>query len=645
MVTERVQSNRHDGRNRLFSHLFRNGFSRRPVPVLLALLALVAVATVPLASGEAGATGASASVPVDPGHLLHVQANISELPVPPTVPTDGVCTDPSGCVSGVWGALGSPGFFWNSSYVLLGVTYAGAPSTGAASAFSGPQVLLVRTNGTTFADGNAWKCITCGADVAAGVVASDFTYPPPHALPGDRKVLVGNGILECTSPSGYPYVVSDPRCTPGNTHIYPIYWGDTPLGGTSASSPFGNGREWRLSPDGVHLAWDSLIVSGTSLSEDEFEGTLQFDPANQRYDLTHVYFLPQASPWVVEPGNKLKFEPRTMIGELRGWTSDGRSILGIQSYESDSIDAWATSLTTGKSEPLTDHAEYTDPMFMSPNGKWLIAEEVAGSGRLDFISGMEGIPTLTDQLPTTGYVSGIRNDLNRRFFLPWLVSPGRDKSEQINAGGDPNWNAAADPVWLANSTAVVWVENLACGANPAPHQCSDSTEPGGRNSRVMIARFPGLRPSKPHAPAPISNTAPARWAIAYTPGQTLPSTLPIPEGTYTVGGHVQGHASVVITDNSSGTAVQRIQATYDNFSQDRRHVINGTESVQNDSTPGDVTWNENLTLSGQETGTKVTSPGGFTLGTSVLISNNFQATGTMTTTIDGQTYTQPANGS
>ena len=35
-----------------------------------------------------------------------------------------------------------------------------------------------------------------------------------------------------------------------------------------------------------------------------------------------------------------------MIGELRGWTSDGQSVLGIQSYESDSVDAWATSLAT-----------------------------------------------------------------------------------------------------------------------------------------------------------------------------------------------------------------------------------------------------------------------------------------------------------
>jgi hypothetical protein len=56
-----------------------------------------------------------------------------------------------------------------------------------------------------------------------------------------------------------------------------------------------------------------------------------------------------------------------------------------------------------------------------------------------------------------------------------------------------------------------------------------------------------------------------------------------------------------------------------------------------------ITWNENLTFSGQHAGTKLTSPNGFTLSPAVQ-PNLFLAVGTMTTTIDGQTYTQSANG-
>jgi hypothetical protein len=625
---------------------------RRRIGVLV-LLASVVMATIAFQAQAAGASaarsastnGSHASARAG-GNSLHVPATIQELPVPPTAPATG-CTNATGCVSGAWGALGSPGFFWNPHYVLLGVTYAGAPAApDPASIYSGPQVLLEKTDGTTFPNGDAWKCLTCGVPASneQGVITSDFTYPPPHALPGDKKVLVGNGILQCGN-GRVNYAVTDPRCTAADTQIYPIYWDGTPLGAPpSATSPLGNGREWRLSPDGVHLAWDSLfVINRISFGENEFEGTLQFDPADQRYNLTDVYFLPQATAWVVKGDGRLQFNPTAMIGELRGWSSDGKSILGIQSYESDSIDAWATSLATGRSVPLTNHAEYTDPMFMSPNGRWMINEEVAGSGRLDFISAMQGIPPITDLL-TTAYVSGIRNNQNRRFFLPWLVSPATGQSEQINAGGDPNWNAAADPVWLADSNGVVWAENLACGANPTPHQCAASSEPGGRNSRVMIARFPTLPPSKALVPAPISNTAPAKWAVPYT-GQTLAPSVPfLPAGTYTIKGHARGFATVVVTDNSAGTGIQSIQATYYDYSQDGRHVINGTESVQNDSTPGNVTWNEGLTLSGRQQGTKVTSPGGFTLGLATEFENIFLATGTMTTTIDGQTYTQPATG-
>jgi hypothetical protein len=616
---------------------------------VISVLAVLCVAAMQSSAASASPARARA-VSVDPEHRLTVPVHLAELPVPPTAPADtaGSCTTAvnphgTGCVSGAWGALGSPGFFWDSHYVLLGVTFAGAPTTGPASVYSGPQVLLVRTDGEKFANGDAWKCLTCGvpADNEQGIVTSDFTYPPAHALPGDRRVLVGNGILQCGTDT-ISYVVSDPRCTPANTRILPIYWGSSPLG---SGGQISNGREWRLSPDGVHLGWSQLVLSPTTFNEYAFVGRLTRSSDKTRYDLTNVSLLPNAAPYVVKPGNKLSFQPHQMIGEFRGWTSDGKSILGIQSAESANIDAWSTSLATGKSKKLTDHAEYTDPMFMSPNGKWLLAEQVLGSGRLDFISGMSGIPALTDQLPTTGYISGIRNNLNRRFFLPWLVSlTGKQtKSERVNAFGDPNWNAAADPVWLADSTAVVWAENFACGANPTPHQCADSTEPGHRNSRVMTARFP-LKPSKAVAPKPTSDNVP--WGIPYTQGQAFPATTPyLPAGTYTLAGKVRGIATVVVTANA--TQDTSIGVTYANFVDRPGYTINGTESVQlTGGSPftATVTWHEDLTLSGRHTGTKVTSPDGFTLGPSVLLQNNFQPTGTMTTTIDGQVYTQPANG-
>ncbi|MCQ8194279.1 hypothetical protein [Streptomyces rugosispiralis] len=572
--------------------------------------------------------------------------------MPPTVPQDGVCTHPTGCVSADWGGIGTPGFSWDPHYVLLGLSYAGASDSGPASVYSGPQVLVVRTDGTTFPNGEAWKCITCGVSFGSDIATSQFVYPPANELPDRKSVLVGNGILECGT-EGAEYAVTDPRCTPANTRITPIYWNDKPLFATNDDGD-NNGREWRLSPDGVHMVFN--VVDFKALTEIPYVGRLTYDKQNRRYHLTNVSVLQNPSsayqPLVVTSGNQLRFSQVGMVGEPRGFTSDGRATLGIQSLNSDSMDAWATDLATGVSRPLTRQAHYTDPMSMSPDGKSLLAEEVNGSGRLDFLSGMPGIPPITAQLSTAPYVSGIRNNGNRRFFSPWLVDAETGRGFQLNAGSDPSWNAAADPVWLADSTAVVYAENLACGANPTPHRCADSTEPGGRNSRLLIARFPDLKPSAPVSPAPVSDQT---WGLPYDPDTTPQPAKPVPTGTYALPGRAQGSATVQIANNSAGTRTLSIAVDYRDYSDDGTHIINGSEKVERVSdptlgcTPGTatalacVTWTEDLTLSGRHTGAKRTGPDGFTLGPSTL-SQNFQAVGTLTTTIDGTAYTQPANG-
>ncbi|MFJ9714137.1 hypothetical protein [Streptomyces sp. NPDC101234] len=614
-----------------------------------------AAAVLALAAALAGTQGPAAAQPAPAAAPEHrPRVDIKELPVPPTVPPDGVCTHPTGCVSADWGGIGSPGPARDPKYVLLGITYAGAPDSGPSSVYSGPQVLVVRTDGGTFPNGEAWKCLTCGVSFGSEIETSQFVYPPANELPDRKRVLVGNGILECGT-DGADYAVTDPRCTPADTRVVPIYWNDKPLFAPDGNG-INNGREWRLSPDGVHMVWD--VLDFRALTEIPYVGRLAYDRQNRRYRLTKVSVLQNPSsayqPLRVEDGNRLRLNHAGMVGEPRGFTADGRATLGIQSLRSDSMDAWATDLATGSSRPLTRQAHYTDPMAMSPDGRWLLAEEVNGSGRLDFLSGLPGVPPLTAQLTTTAYVAGIRNQGNRRYFSPWLVGPRTGHGVQVNAGSDPHWNAAADPVWLADSTAVVYTENLACGANPAPHRCADSTEPGGRNSRLMIARFPGLKPSAPVAPAPVSDQT---WGLPYAPGTTPVQARPVPTGTYTLRGKAQGSAVVRIADNSAGTQTLSIGVEYRAYSDDGTNIISGTEKVERVSetalgcTPGTasalacVTWTENLTLSGRHTGTKRTGPGGFTLGPSVMLRNDFQAVGTLTTTIDGTTYTQPANGS
>jgi hypothetical protein len=100
---------------------------------------------------------------------------------------------------------------------------------------------------------------------------------------------------------------------------------------------------------------------------------------------------------------------------------------------------------------------------------------------------------------------------------------------------------------------------------------------------------------------------------------------------------------VTITQTADHNAIQTVAVSYHNYSDTAGTIINGTESVtENRSKPTTTTldWHSNLTRTGKTQATKVTSPEGFHL-TIDVITNIFQATGTLTTTVDGQTYSQP----
>ena len=56
-----------------------------------------------------------------------------------------------------------------------------------------------------------------------------------------------------------------------------------------------------------------------------------------------------------------------------------------------------------------------------------------------------------------------------------------------------------------------------------------------------------------------------------------------------------------------------------------------------------VDWYSDIVSTGEQEGTKKTSPEGFHLEIDTM-TNIFNANGTLTTTVDGQVFKQPANG-
>ena len=530
-------------------------------------------------------------------------------------------------------------------------------------------MVAILTDGTKYPNGDTWKCITCGVP-DANKVGAGAALDHPQAFHDGHRVLAGSNIIDC----GKHQIVSE-DCTPDAVHVYPIWWQVTADG----SGKGGSMRELRLNPDGVHLGWSHIILA-PQLAEPAFMGHLVFDasphagtPLVPRYELTHVTALQSTDPArsgtfiSVDPNDHKKLlydDPAGVIGEFRGWSSDGKSALGIGLQDSDNFDVFSTSLATGDSRRLSSNPAYVDPIKASPDDKWNVIMDSRVDDRMMFIAGLPGVPPLTDQVSASTYgVSNIRNNHNRRFFEPYLLDQygdrGSYRGQQLNACGpkdnpkpgsgsicDTLWNGRADPAWSPDGTNVVYWQALvtspSCGG-VNPLQCPTSTEPGGRRTRLMIAHLTSRSPVKPLTVSPVSDVVP--WGIPYHPGDAFPLPAHLPAGSYTLAGKRAGSAAVTITENADKTAVSAVAVSYHGYTNDGANVLNGTESLS--AGTNTVTWHENLSLSGAHTGTKRTSePGGFTLDValSALADPTFQATGTLTTTLDGHTYSQPKNG-
>jgi hypothetical protein len=611
---------------------------------------------------------------------------VSELPLPPTAPSTsvGACTtainpNGTGCISADSGAIQSGSFLPGNHEILSMVTYAGAPAApDPASIYSGTQIILIKTDGTSFSNGDAWKCLTCGVPAANQAGVTDIAEYPQSFQDG-MHALAGTTILDCT-----PYNLADDQCTASQLHMYPIRWNVTADG----SGDGGSIRELRIHPDNVHLGFNSIQYVNGALNEYPFFGRLVFnpspttgDPMVPRYDLINVTTLLPSNAYNQEVVTQVPNNPQQLMinhnaidtGEFRGFSKDGTEAFYIgYPWESDNIDVFAVNLTTGAVRRMTNNPGYVDPVDASPDDQWVAMMETDPSTRMQFMSAMRGTPPINDMV-TTGAVASVRNNGNRRFFEPILLDRyaerGNYQGQQINAGNqspggidDPNWNGQADPRWSWDGTMIAYWQALvvspACGGtNPLP--CPVSTEPGGRATRIMLAKLTSRQPYNYVPPAPVSDAVP--WGTPYVAGGALPTRFALPSGTYTLLSPRGGSATVQIT-NTAGQ-VSQVSVSYNNFIDwgidwqgmpFNFALLNGQESVAG-SSPNPVTtqvlWNSSIQQQALTIGTpqplqnnsKLTSTNGFDL-TINLLTNLFDATGTLDSTVNGVLYTQPGNG-
>ena len=165
--------------------------------------------------------------------------------------------------------------------------------------------------------------------------------------------------------------------------------------------------------------------------------------------------------------------------------------------------------------------------------------------------------------------------------------------------------------------------------------------------RILIAHLPDRTPIQPRGVPEMPDTIP--WARPYVPGQPEPAIEYPKEGDYVLRGHVFGHASVSVYENKDKTAIEKVSVVYHNFSDDGTNFLDGIQAVNGTIehiTSIRLKWYSRLLQTGtwgEVKSSQATSDGGFQMSIDMM-SNIFEANGTLETTVDGWTFTQPRNG-
>ena len=287
----------------------------------------------------------------------------------------------------------------------------------------------------------------------------------------------------------------------------------------------------------------------------------------------------------------------TALFEAKTFTDGGRSVTYVQvgGKAGGNPDIWKLDLKTGERKRLTSHPDWQEDESQSPDGKWnVFSIDSRGTNFLTYLSLMPYRSffnaweiAAVAQLAVAG-----AKPRSCAPFTPRLLPASGDMGGKLMGqvlqpyeGGDvrPSGNYQGWANWKPDSTAVALSTQSFNTLGGAPY--------------LEIARFPAREPTEPE---PIVSSEPGDWAPA---PEEYPGALGALAGNITL----QGKHSGMVTLNyvQQFFATVNNTATYDNYSDDGKTFLNGTDRIVRigPSSLGGITQVvTNLTLSGEHTG-------------------------------------------
>jgi hypothetical protein len=407
--------------------------------------------------------------------------------------------------------------------------------------------------------GSKLRCLTCRVWHGAALTK-------PFAFEDGRRVLVRVGDQTAVSPADHGIV----ECTPSvldcnKAKVVPII---APSGGDPNVEQ--DQREFRIAPDGVHVALSQIRSTATGLSTGVgIVGRLVRQPGSYRV----------ADARVVATG-----------GELKGFTPDGKSVTYARflgAFEAGNPDDVRIRLRRGTETRLTHALDWDEDVDLGPRRwrgrNWMVVGSARGKGLLETVSQVRRPTAIEAGLSALPFAVFLNRSAD--IAEPWLVDLAAARAGDLGRPLAPGavaagWDSKAVTRWKPDGTAIVfWQKRI-----------------GGTATRVVLDRLPARRPKHVHA----DRTPTPTWAPALA--GFVPRDPPLPQARP---GRVSGSMTVV-TGLSPLVGYQRfIQITYASFADRRGFVINGVERSYYDAPAlygGRSLYSASLSVSGKHTG-------------------------------------------